>query len=279
MKNPIRCFDGSAKPHERFWNVRNAAETGGEPEMEMYGYISEYSWFEDDVTPKLFKGDLYAVGKGGPITIRINSGGGDVIAASMIRAFLMDYPGYVTTRVDGLAASAAVAVAMAGKTVKMQDTAYMMIHDPAFAVFFAMLDIEALGQLLDALKTFKGGIMDAYQAKTGLSRERISKMMTSETWMSASEAVGLGFADQVISGSGDQGSGVKNGKVTNIAVLNALKGFENVPVALLKQVEGLGQGAPLTDEPGFEEKTRFPDDSPEAERAAQRLWDEAKFLR
>lgn len=276
MKNPIRCFDGQAKPHEAFWTVRDAAETGGEPEMEFYGYISEYSWFEDDITPKKFRDDLYAAGKGGPITIRINSGGGDVIAASMIRAFLLDYPGHVTTRVDGLAASAAVAVAMSGKTVKIQDTAYMMIHDPAYAVFFAMLNIETLTQWLEALKTFKAGILDAYAAKTTLSREKISKMMTAETWMSASEAVEWGFADQVIGGTeGEKGQGGKGEKVTNWAVVNALKGFENVPVGLMERFAGAQ--AVTTDQPTDEAvEVNDPEDG---DPEAARLWDVVKFLK
>ncbi len=59
MRSPIRCFEGNAKPHEPFWRMRNAAETeSGEAEVELYGVISEYSWFEDDITPKLFKDDL-----------------------------------------------------------------------------------------------------------------------------------------------------------------------------------------------------------------------------
>lgn len=72
---PIRCFDGNAQPHEAFWRMRNAAETGGDPEIELYGVISEYSWFDDDITPKMFKDDLYKLGNGGPITVRIDFAG------------------------------------------------------------------------------------------------------------------------------------------------------------------------------------------------------------
>lgn len=288
MKNPIRCFDGKAEPYERFWMVRDAAETGGEPEMEFYGYISEYSWFEDDITPKKFKDDLYATGKGGPITIRINSGGGDVIAASMIRAFLLDYPGHVTTRVDGLAASAAVAVAMSGKTVKIQDTAYMMIHDPAYAVFFAMLNIETLTQWLDALKTFKAGILDAYAARTTLSREKISKMMTAETWMSASEAVEWGFADQVIGGveSADAKAqkSILNG-VWPMAVVNALKGFENVPAGLLERYAGpqaVAGAQPIVGarvEPVAQPTDEAVDSGEVLSPEAEKLWETVKLLK
>jgi len=221
---PIRCFEGNARPNEPFWRVRNAEETGSEPEMEMYGYISEFSWFDDDVTPAMFKDQLYALGQGGPITVRINSGGGDVFAASVIRATMADYPGHITTRIDGMAASAAVIVAMAGKTIKIQDTAYMMIHDPAFSVMWATLDIETLGRMHETLKAIKSGIVDTYQSKTGMSRERLAKMMSEETWMSASEAVKLGFADQVLGG---------DGAAQNMTVLNAVQNYRNVPAALL----------------------------------------------
>src|SRR3990172_9151167 len=123
-KEPIRCFEGSAQPHEAFWRVRDAFETeNGEAEVELYGVISEYSWFDDDVTPKMFKEDLARIGAGGPITIRINSCGGDVIAASVMRTIIKEYPGQVTVKIDGIAASAAVVVALAGDRILIQDTA------------------------------------------------------------------------------------------------------------------------------------------------------------
>ncbi len=231
MQNkPIRCFDGNAKPHEAFWRMRNAAETGGDPEMEFYGVISEYAWMGDEITPKLFKDDLYKLGNGGPITVRIDSPGGDVIAASVIRSIMTDYPGKITTRIDGMAASAAVIIAMAGQRVRIMDTAYMMIHDPAVVVFMAMLDIATLDQLHTQLKSIKTGIVDTYAGKTGLSAERISRMMAEETWMSAREAVNYGFANEIIDG----GQKAKPANVmTNLAFVNTLKTYVNVPQSLL----------------------------------------------
>ena len=211
MYKPIRCFDGNAAPHEPFWRVRNAAETGGDPELEFYGVISEYSWLGDEITPQKFKSDLYKLGNGGPITVRIDSPGGDVIAASVIRSIMTDYPGQITTRIDGLAASAAVIIAMAGQKVRIMDTAYMMIHDPAIVVFLAMLDIATLDQLHTQLKTIKTGIADTYANKTGLSAERISRMMADETWMSAREAVNYGFASEVIDGGQKEKPAQSNG--------------------------------------------------------------------
>lgn len=232
MRNkPIRCFDGNAKPHEPFWRMRNAAETGGESEMELYGVISEYSWMDDEITPKLFKDDLYKLGNGGPITVRIDSPGGDVIAASVIRSIMTDYPGKITTRIDGVAASAAVIIAMAGQNVRIMDTAYMMIHDPAVMVFLAMLDIATLDQLHTRLKSIKTGIVDTYASKTGLSAERISRMMAEETWMSAREAVNYGFANEIIDGG--QKAKPANNVMTNLAYVNTLKTYVNVPQSLL----------------------------------------------
>ncbi len=233
MPKPIRCFDGNAQPHEPFWRVRNSAETGGDPELEFYGVISEYSWFDDDITPKLFKDALYKLGNGGPITVRIDSPGGDVIAASVIRSIMSDYPGPITVRIDGMAASAAVVVAMAGQKVRIMDTAYMMIHDPAVIVFLAMLDIETLGRLHDQLKSIKAGIADTYATRTGMSVEKISRMMADETWMSAREAVEMGFATEIIEGG--QKQPVK--ALTNMAFVNALQTYVNVPTALKQSSE------------------------------------------
>jgi ATP-dependent Clp protease protease subunit len=223
---PIRCFEGTAKPHEPFWSFRNVTE-GTEPEMELYGYISEYSWLDDDVTPKMFKEDLERVGAGGPVTIRMNSYGGDVIAASIIRSILLEYPGRVTVQIDGIAASAATVVAMGGDVVKMVDTAYFMIHDPMAVFFLAMLNIEELSQMVDQLKVIKTGIVNAYEAKTGLSREKIGKLMTAETWMDAHEAQDKGFIDAIVT------SGAKKVNVQPAAVVNALRNYVNVPADLL----------------------------------------------
>lgn len=220
---PIRCFEGSAKAYEPFWTVRNAAETGGEPEIELYGVISEYSWYGDEVTPGKFKDDLYKVGGGGPVTIRINSGGGDVIAASVMRSILLDYPGQKTMRVDGICASAATIVALAGDKIRMLDTSYMMIHDPGYVVFMAWLDIETLAGLLKTLEAIKVGILDAYAHRTGLSADRLSRMMRDETWMAGSEAVKLGFADEVIS-AGSQVASADN---------KLLQNYVHVPAQLL----------------------------------------------
>lgn len=272
----IRCYEGEAKPGEAFWKIRNATETGtGEAEIDLYGTISEISWFGDEVTPQKFKDDLYQNGAGGPITIRMNSGGGDVIAASVIRSILRDYPGKKTVKIDGLAASAAVIVALACDRILIQDTAYMMIHDPGYAVFLAYLDIETMEGLINTLKPIKAGIADTYASKTGISVDRINKMMSEETWMNANKAVDLGFADEVMTAGRDPFIEEDGGKNTNQANLSALKNYRNVPAALLNQLPPCGgsgsepvqSSVSNTGEPGLSE----PDE-------VRRLRDELKLI-
>jgi len=232
-KKPVRCFEGTARPHERFWGLRNADETGGDPELEFYGYISEFSWFDDDITPKIFKEDLYKLGGGGPITVRMNSAGGEVFAASVIRSIIVEYPGKVTVRIDGLAASAATIVALAGDLVRMQDSAYFMIHDPAT---IAWGTIDEFKRVLEMLKTVKDGIVGTYLNKTGMSAEKLAKMMTAETWMTAQEALEHGFVDEIISTK--EKDNAAPAMPENVAIVNALQHYVNVPAELLAQAQG-----------------------------------------
>jgi ATP-dependent Clp protease protease subunit len=230
--NPVRIIEGAAKPYEPFWRVLDAGQTeSGEAEIQFYGPISEYSWFGDEVTPLKFKADLDRLG-GSPVTIRIHSDGGDVFAASAIRAMIMDYAGRVTTRIDGLAASAATYVAMAGDVVKMQDSAFFMIHDPWMMTWGTVDDLK---DTINLLKTIKQGIVETYQSKTNLGAEEISKLMAAETWMTAQQAKERGFVDEVITSS------AKTRNAANFAALNSLHYYRNLPEAL----RALMQTAPV----------------------------------
>lgn len=180
----------------RFWNWTSsqANETEqGNRELHLDGVIAESTWLDDNVTPALFKEDL---DEGtGPITVWINSVGGDCIAAAQIYNMLVEYPGEVTVKIDGIAASAASVIAMAGDTVLMSPVSTMMIHNPATLAVGDHTDMEKAIEMLGAVKE---SIINAYERKTGLSRSEISRMMDSETWMDATKAVELGFADGVI---------------------------------------------------------------------------------
>ena len=168
-------------------------EDSGERTLFLEGVIAEESWFEDDVTPSAFKADLFA--GSGPITLHINSPGGDCIAASQIYTMLMDYPYDVKVQIDGIAASAASVIAMAGTKVSMSPTSLMMIHNP---LTFALGDSEEMRKAIQLLEEVKESIINAYEIKTGLSRTRLSHMMDAETWMNAQKALELGFCDEVL---------------------------------------------------------------------------------
>lgn len=157
------------------------------------GVIAEESWFDDDVTPKAFKADLTA-GEG-DIVLWLNSPGGDCIAASQIYAMLMDYPGNITVKIDGIAASAASVIAMAGTKVLMAPTALMMVHNP---LTVAIGDSEEMQKAIAMLSEVKDSIINAYEIKTGLSRTKLSHLMDAETWLNANKAIELSFADGLI---------------------------------------------------------------------------------
>lgn len=179
----------------KFWNwIKNQNEGGSEMRtLFLNGPISDESWYGDEVTPKLFKEELVA--GDGPISVWINSPGGDVFAAAQIYNMLMDYPGEVTVMIDGLAASAASVIAMAGTEVQMSPVAMMMIHNPATV---AIGDSEEMKKAIKMLDEVKESIMNAYEIKTGLSRDKISRMMDAESWFNANKAVELGFADKIM---------------------------------------------------------------------------------
>lgn len=176
----------------KFWNwVENEGETPRT--LVLNGEISDETWYGDEVTPQLFKDELYA-GEG-DITVWINSPGGDVFAAAQIYNMLRDYKGSVTVKIDGLAASAASVIAVAGDTVLMSPVAMMMIHNPATLAIGNVAEMEkAIGMLSEV----KESILNAYEDKTGLKRSKLSKMMDDETWFNAKKAVELGFADEIL---------------------------------------------------------------------------------
>ena len=161
------------------------------------GTIAEESWFDDDVTPQLFKDELMA--GSGDITVWINSPGGDCVAAAQIYNMLMDYQGNVTVKIDGIAASAASVIAMAGTKVLMSPVSMMMIHNPMTVAFG---DSAEMQKAIEMLASVKDSIINAYEIKTGLSRTKLSHLMDAETWMDANKAVELGFADEIMQRSG-----------------------------------------------------------------------------
>ena len=176
---------------KRFWNwIRN--EAGGRV-LRLEGPIDEESFWGDEVTPKAFREELEA--DSGDITVWINSPGGNVFAAAEIYTMLRDYQGAVTVKIDAIAASAASVIAMAGNKVLMSPVAMLMIHDPSTIAMGNARDME---KAISTLNEVKESIINAYAFKTGLTHNRIAKLMENETWMNAKKAVELGFADEIL---------------------------------------------------------------------------------
>ena len=208
---------------KKFWNwVRN--EDTGSRTLVLNGQISDETWFGDEVTPGLFREELNA-GEG-DVTVWINSPGGDVFAAAQIYNMLMEYPGNVDVRIDGIAASAASVIAMAGNKVSMSPVAMMMIHNP---MTVAMGDKKVMQQAIDMLDEIKESIINAYELKTGQSRTKIAHMMDAETWFNAKKAVELGFADDILyAGDSDKKDVPEAVLFGRLTVINSFLGKFNI---------------------------------------------------
>ena len=174
----------------RFWNFISEGEART---LRLDRPISDETWWGDEITPAIFREELLA--GAGDITVWINSPGGDVFAAAQIYTMLKEYPGRVTVKIDGFAASAASVIAMAGSEVLMSPVSYMVIHNPATIAIGDSAEMLRAKAMLDEIKE---GIINAYQAKTKLSRERISCLMDEDSCFNARSAVELGFADGIL---------------------------------------------------------------------------------
>ena len=254
---------------KKFWNwkkVKNQ-ETGAEEHiLELSGTIAEDSWFDDDVTPQLFKDELNA--GSGDITVWINSPGGDCVAAAQIYNMLSNYKGKVTVKIDGIAASAASVIAMAGDTVLVSPVSMLMIHNPAT---MAWGDHAEMQKAMDMLSEVKESIINAYVLKTGLSRPKLSHLMDAETWMDANKAVELGFADDIMAwaktgpeedGEGDTNGEEKKSPSAHTSMLFSRKAADNA--LLNKVIAKYGEKKP---KPGIGEQARIP--APEEKTAPE----------
>ena len=200
----------------KFWNwVRNDND---ERILMLNGEISNETWFGDEITPKEFRGELNS-GQG-KVTVWINSPGGDCFAAAQIYNMLMEYSGPVDVHIDGIAASAASVIAMAGNHVAISPVGMMMIHNPATV---SIGDEREMKKAMDMLSEVKESIINAYEIKTGLPRKQLSNMMNAESWFNARKALELGFADSVLY-DGDDDDDIKDeGMIfSRAAVTNSL---------------------------------------------------------
>ncbi|MBU9694601.1 Clp protease ClpP [Limosilactobacillus portuensis] len=201
---------------KRFWNWSGPQN---QRVLTINGTIAEDSWVDDEVTPQVFQDELNQ-GKG-PIDIWLNSPGGDCVAASRIYTMLMNYPDDVNVKIDGIAASAASVIAMAGTKVSMAPTAMIMIHNPLTIVGGQKEDLDQAVQMLTETKE---SIINAYELKTNLPREKISSMMDDETWMNVNKAIELGFADNMLGQDKDVTDCYSySDKQSELVLLNKLK--------------------------------------------------------
>lgn len=166
--------------------------------------VAEEGWFTPDgaVVAKGFRQRLAQYRN---VTVRINSPGGDVMAGAEIYSALKEHSlnghGRVRVEITALAASAASVIAMAGDEIAMYPTSYMMIHNPWS---IAIGDAKEMRKTARTLDVISEGLINAYQQRTGKSRDELKRMLENETWMSAGTAVEQGFADEVIgAGAGD----------------------------------------------------------------------------
>ena len=174
----------------KWYKIENKADKA---EIWIYEMIGEDFWSGGGVTAKNFQKELSAI-KASQIDLHINSPGGDVFDGITIYNLIKQHPANVTTYIDGLAASIASVIALSGDKIYMAENALMMIHNPYGCICGDSLDMRDMADRLDKVRD---SIAKAYISKTGKTQEEINALMDDETWMSADEAIELGFIDEV----------------------------------------------------------------------------------
>jgi len=196
------------------WYTIRAESKGAE--VVIYDEIGAYG-----VSAKGFLAELGALPDATPLALRLNSPGGSVFDAVAIYNALLRHSVTITVWIDGIAASAASYIAMAGDEIVMPENAFLMIHDPAGLVMGTAEDMRAMAEALDKVK---GSLISGYAAKSGRTPEEVSALMAAETWFDASDAVAQGFADRLI-------------EPVRIAANFDIGRFRNAPPVLVEQVE------------------------------------------
>ena len=256
----------------KFWKWSNSVSSNNQ-ELILDGPIASDTWWGDEVTPDLFREELKQ--HAGDLTVVINSPGGDVFAGLAIYNALVNHNGNVTVRVDGLAASIASVIAMAGDKIIMSPGSMIMIHRPSV---YAAGTVDDMEKAKDVLLKIEEGITPIYAKRTGLSDEKIAELLEAETWMLADKAVELGFADEVSEApeKQKQDEGVQNAMGMNFAFsMSAVKQADAKPMqSLVEQIkakaeaEAANAAEPTEDATEPEAKTdepAAPEAAPEAE--------------
>jgi ATP-dependent protease ClpP protease subunit len=228
FQNSIPVIHQNQDQNKKFWNFVNNSD--GTAELLIYGTIAQsQSWFDDEITPQIFAQELAALGDVKPIVLRINSGGGDPFAASAIKTALKTHPAEIIVQNDGLIASAATILMTGADKIRTPDYSQFMIHNPRVSTSRSM-EVSDLQKMIRALESIKEGIINSYEARTGLSREEISKMMDDEMWMVGNVAVEKGFADELMfTEPAVQNAVMKDNMLFINSVAHDLSGFKTKP--------------------------------------------------
>jgi len=206
-------------------------------EISIYDEIGAYG-----ISAKAFLADLGKLPDKAPLTLRLNSPGGSVFDAVAIYNALQRHAGTVTVSIDGIAASAASYIAMAGDEIIMPENAFLMIHDPSGMVMGTASDMRAMAEALDKIGA---SLLRGYAAKSGKAEKDIAKLMAKETWLDAAEALEMGFADTMA-------------EPVKMAASFDVSRFQNTPPEIIEAVRAKDE--PVTVEPEPE-----PDASPVGE--------------
>jgi ATP-dependent Clp protease protease subunit len=185
-------------------------------EVAIYDEIGAYG-----VSAKGFLSELGALPEGTPVDLRLNSPGGSVFDAVAIHNALKRHEGTVTVWIDGIAASAASYIAMAGDEIVMPENAFLMIHDPSGLVMGTAEDMRAMAGTLDKIAA---GMTRGYAGRSGKTEDEIAALMAAETWFSAAEALEAGLATQLA-------------EPVRIAASFDIARFRNAPPELQEAVE------------------------------------------
>lgn len=166
-------------------------------QIDIDGEITSSEWKDSDTSAAGFRDDLKALGDIDVINLHINSPGGEVFEGISIYNMLKQHKAYINVYVDGLAASIASVIAMAGDTVYMPGNSMLMLHNPSTIVFGNADDLRKEADDLDKMTR---SVLTSYLDKAGdkLNKEQLSEILDNETWLSASEALDLGLADEIL---------------------------------------------------------------------------------
>ncbi|WP_087686801.1 head maturation protease, ClpP-related [Pandoraea sp. PE-S2R-1] len=197
------------------WNSTiQAVESGDEASISILDVIGQDYWTGEGVTSKRIAGALRSIGSN-PVTVNVNSPGGDMFEGVAIYNMLREHPGHVTVKVLGMAASAASIIAMAGDTIQIGLPAFFMIHN---GWIVAAGNRNELRDLADWMEPFDAAMADVYAARTGIKSATIQELMDKETWLGGSASVEQGFADEVL--DGDQ---IRNGGKSQAAAARRIE--------------------------------------------------------